>query len=260
VFSSLRTETDLVSETFYFIVFRIPDDGLKLTLSKGPNTVGVFHPSPEDGNKSSLRNVVFSRFWNSGRWAQSRTQVIISTSSNPTLVYTRVHSYVTVVGAVEGARAKEICNFMAAASWRSPWFRLLLGEICGQWKGAVAVPDSILVPSSHQRDLWPVEGHCCCFREHIGSVFSSERSVASGRTLLLFPIAYWFRLLLREICGQWKGAVAVSESMLVPSSPQRDLWPMVGRCFLFPRVYCFRLLLKEICRQWKKAVAVFKRT
>jgi hypothetical protein len=36
-------------------------DGLwfRLTLSKGPNWVGVFSPSPEDGNRCSFRNVVF---------------------------------------------------------------------------------------------------------------------------------------------------------------------------------------------------------
>jgi hypothetical protein len=33
-----------------------------LALSKGPNRVGVFLPSPEDGNRSSFRNVVFSGF------------------------------------------------------------------------------------------------------------------------------------------------------------------------------------------------------
>jgi hypothetical protein len=32
---------------------------LRLALSKGPNRVGVFPPSPEDGNRSSLLNVVF---------------------------------------------------------------------------------------------------------------------------------------------------------------------------------------------------------
>jgi hypothetical protein len=31
---------------------------LRLALSKGPNRVGV-SPSPEDGNRSSFRNVVF---------------------------------------------------------------------------------------------------------------------------------------------------------------------------------------------------------
>jgi hypothetical protein len=35
---------------------------LMLALSKRPNWVGVFPPSPEDGNRSSFRNVVFSSF------------------------------------------------------------------------------------------------------------------------------------------------------------------------------------------------------
>jgi hypothetical protein len=34
----------------------------RLDLSKGPNRVDVFPPSPEDRNRSSFRNVVFSSF------------------------------------------------------------------------------------------------------------------------------------------------------------------------------------------------------
>jgi hypothetical protein len=33
---------------------------LRLAFSKGPNRVGVSFPSPENGNRSSIRNVVFS--------------------------------------------------------------------------------------------------------------------------------------------------------------------------------------------------------
>jgi hypothetical protein len=33
---------------------------LRLALSKGPNRVSFFLSSPEDGNRSSLRNIVFS--------------------------------------------------------------------------------------------------------------------------------------------------------------------------------------------------------
>jgi hypothetical protein len=33
-----------------------------LALSKGPNRVAVSHSSPEDGNRSSCRNVEFSNF------------------------------------------------------------------------------------------------------------------------------------------------------------------------------------------------------
>jgi hypothetical protein len=35
---------------------------LRLVLSRGLNWVGVFFPSPEDGNRSSFRNVVLSSF------------------------------------------------------------------------------------------------------------------------------------------------------------------------------------------------------
>jgi hypothetical protein len=38
---------------------------LWLDLSKGPNRVGVSLPSPEDGNRSSFWNVVFSSIYNS---------------------------------------------------------------------------------------------------------------------------------------------------------------------------------------------------
>jgi hypothetical protein len=34
--------------------------------------------SPEDGNRSSFRNVVFSSFYNTGRWAKSENSVIWS--------------------------------------------------------------------------------------------------------------------------------------------------------------------------------------
>jgi hypothetical protein len=33
---------------------------LRVALSKGPNKVGVILPSPQDGNRASFRNVVFS--------------------------------------------------------------------------------------------------------------------------------------------------------------------------------------------------------
>jgi hypothetical protein len=35
---------------------------LRLALSKGPNWVSSPPPSPEDGNRSSFRNIVFSIF------------------------------------------------------------------------------------------------------------------------------------------------------------------------------------------------------
>jgi hypothetical protein len=50
---------------------------LRLVLYKGPNWVGVFCHSPEDGNRSSFRNVVFSIFYNTGRWKKSKNPVIL---------------------------------------------------------------------------------------------------------------------------------------------------------------------------------------
>jgi hypothetical protein len=52
--------------------------GLKLALSNGPNILGVFLPSHEDGNRASIRNAMFSSFWNSGRRMKFRTQVILN--------------------------------------------------------------------------------------------------------------------------------------------------------------------------------------
>jgi hypothetical protein len=38
--------------------------------------------SPEDGNRSSFRNVVFSAFYNNGRWTKPNTPVIPTVSSS----------------------------------------------------------------------------------------------------------------------------------------------------------------------------------
>jgi hypothetical protein len=53
------------------------DQWLRLALSKGPNRVGVFPPSPEGRNRSSFQNVVF-QFFNPRRWTQSRTPVTLT--------------------------------------------------------------------------------------------------------------------------------------------------------------------------------------
>jgi hypothetical protein len=42
-------------------------------------SVGAPPPSPEDGNRSSFRNVVFPCLWKSGRWIKSRNLVVMST-------------------------------------------------------------------------------------------------------------------------------------------------------------------------------------
>jgi hypothetical protein len=49
-----------------------------LALSKGPNRVGVSLPSPEDGNRSSFRNVVFSSYLEFGTMDKPTNPVIKS--------------------------------------------------------------------------------------------------------------------------------------------------------------------------------------
>jgi hypothetical protein len=49
-----------------------------LAFSKGANRVGVSLPVPEDGNRSSFRNVVLSSIQNSGRWTTSRNAACLS--------------------------------------------------------------------------------------------------------------------------------------------------------------------------------------
>jgi hypothetical protein len=51
---------------------------LRLPLPKWPNWIGVFPPSPEDGNRSSFRNVVFYSFQNTGHWTKSKNPVILT--------------------------------------------------------------------------------------------------------------------------------------------------------------------------------------
>jgi hypothetical protein len=48
-----------------------------VALSKGPNRVGVSVPSPEEGKRSSFRNVVIPSIYNSGRWTKSRNPLIL---------------------------------------------------------------------------------------------------------------------------------------------------------------------------------------
>jgi hypothetical protein len=51
-----------------------------LTLSKRPNRVGDSFPSPEDGNRSSFLNVVFSSIYSSERWTKYRNPGILNCS------------------------------------------------------------------------------------------------------------------------------------------------------------------------------------
>jgi hypothetical protein len=73
----LITRKHNVSETGPVSVLRWGEiQRLRLALSKGPNRVVVSLPSHEEGNRSSIRNTVFSSTQNSGRWTKSRNPVI----------------------------------------------------------------------------------------------------------------------------------------------------------------------------------------
>jgi hypothetical protein len=54
--------------TFYWFFIRsmVTEEWLRFALFNGPNRVGVSLPSPEDGNRSSFRNVMFSNVYNAG--------------------------------------------------------------------------------------------------------------------------------------------------------------------------------------------------
>jgi hypothetical protein len=58
------------------MVYNFQKYWIEATLSKGPNRIGFF-PSPEDGNRSSFRNVVFllSLFLIPGRWIRSENPI-----------------------------------------------------------------------------------------------------------------------------------------------------------------------------------------
>jgi hypothetical protein len=53
-------------------------------IDKGANRVGVIFILPEDGNRSSLRNVLFKK--NIGRWTKSKN-VILSYNPTPYLAH-----------------------------------------------------------------------------------------------------------------------------------------------------------------------------
>jgi hypothetical protein len=60
---------------------------LRLALSKGPNRVGVAFPSPEDGNRSSFRNVMFSSY------LEFRTTDKVQKPADSESIFSFVHSY-----------------------------------------------------------------------------------------------------------------------------------------------------------------------
>jgi hypothetical protein len=60
---------------------------LRLALSTGPTWVGVFTPlSPEDGNRSSFRNVVFSSLYNTGRWKSPKNLGLLTVTRKVALL------------------------------------------------------------------------------------------------------------------------------------------------------------------------------
>jgi hypothetical protein len=75
-------------------IFRCLGQWLRLALSKGANRVGVSLPSPEDGNRSSFRNVVFPSIYNSGRRTKSRNPV--NPNETPS-VYTKYFRLITLI-------------------------------------------------------------------------------------------------------------------------------------------------------------------
>jgi hypothetical protein len=59
-------------EDTYSVGFVRKSPVIEVSPCKGPNSVGVFPHSPEDGNRSSFRNIVFSSLYNTGRWKRSK--------------------------------------------------------------------------------------------------------------------------------------------------------------------------------------------
>jgi hypothetical protein len=55
-----------------------PSKKLSLALSKGHNRAGVSLPSPEDGNRSSFQNVVFSSYLELHTMEKSRNSAILN--------------------------------------------------------------------------------------------------------------------------------------------------------------------------------------
>jgi hypothetical protein len=51
---------------------------LRLALSNGPNRVGVYNLKPEDGNRSTFRNVVFFRIPNDGQSPKTQSPWVLN--------------------------------------------------------------------------------------------------------------------------------------------------------------------------------------
>jgi hypothetical protein len=81
-------------------------------ISKGPSRLRVFHPSPEDGNRSSFPKVVFSSFWNIGRWTKCKNPLILDVSIN------FLHFIITWHAGECGYKALDL---YAGGVWFEPW-------------------------------------------------------------------------------------------------------------------------------------------
>jgi hypothetical protein len=86
-------------------------------LSKGPIKVDVFLPSPEDGNRSSFRNVVFLSL-------ESLTMNKAQTRSNSACHTTSSEAFKLYVGAVSIPKPQTTCQHVAGScSCHSLWKR-----------------------------------------------------------------------------------------------------------------------------------------
>jgi hypothetical protein len=102
---------------------------LKLALYKVPNRVGTIFILPEDGNRSSFRNVVFFR--NIGRWTKSKNLILSMLFITWTLCQICLFEFIRVEGAwslwniLRGAQA---ITFWEPFVW--PKYILYFGVYC----------------------------------------------------------------------------------------------------------------------------------
>jgi hypothetical protein len=102
-----------------------PKQWLRLALSKGPtNWVGVFAPSL-DGNRSSFRNVVFSSFYNTGRWITERVHCISKRGATWNEIFLKFILFATPRGLVNryrrfgGTCSLQLTDWIVRPAWRN---------------------------------------------------------------------------------------------------------------------------------------------
>jgi hypothetical protein len=108
---------------------------LRLALSKGPNWVGVFPLTPEDGNRSSFRYVVLISFWNTGRWRKSKNPVILRVCKG----FGKGVHWIRL--AQDRGKWQALVNAML--NMRVPWSagkRSISGKFDGKWNRETRVP------------------------------------------------------------------------------------------------------------------------